>query len=115
MKTVILDFMDAKVKVLEHEPMQIEEMEELLYGKYGLKESNIEWMTVEELKIEDLGEEKTQKTVFTISEDEMEEFAGRKLSESELIKALSFIENDECIWSAIEDSKKEALAYISQR
>lgn len=107
--------MDAKVKVLRHEPMQIEEMEELLYEKYGLKESNIEWMTIEELEIEDLGEEKTQKTVFTISGDEMEEFAGRKLSESELTKVLSFVENDECIWSAIEDSKKEALAYISRK
>ncbi|MDD2891447.1 MAG: hypothetical protein PHQ95_00610 [Candidatus Gracilibacteria bacterium] len=58
MKTIILDFTDAKVKVLEHEPMQIEEMEELLYEKHGLKESSIEWMTVEELEIEDLGKEK---------------------------------------------------------
>lgn len=95
MKTIILDFMDAKVKILEHESMQIEEMEELLYEKYGLKESNIEWMTVEELEIEDLDEEKVQKTVFTISKDEIEEFAERKLSGSELTEVLSLIENDE--------------------
>jgi hypothetical protein len=56
MKTIILDFADGKLKVLRHEPMQIEEMEELLYEKYGLKGNNIEWMTVEDLVIEDLSE-----------------------------------------------------------
>jgi len=94
MKTIILDFTDAKVKILEHEPMQMEEVEDLMFLKHDLSPNNIQWMTVEDLIFEDLGEEKTQKTVFTISRDEMEEFAGRKLSESELMKALSFIEND---------------------
>ena len=55
MKTIILDYMDGKLKLLRHEPMQTEEMEELLYEKYGLKGNNIEWMTVEDLVLEDLG------------------------------------------------------------
>ena len=108
-------FYGCESKILEHEPMQIEEMEELLYEKYDLSQDNIQWMTVEDFMIENLGEEKVHKATFTISKDEMEEFAERKLSESELTEVLSLIENDEWIWEAIEDSKKEALAYISQK
>lgn len=115
MKTIILDFTDGKVKILNHEPMQIEEVEDLMFEKHDLSQDNIQWMTVEELEIEGLDEEKVQKATFTISRDEMEEFAERKLSENELTEILSFIENDECLWNAIEDSKKEALAYISQK
>lgn len=107
--------MDGKLKVLEHEPMRAEEMEELLYEKYGLKGHNIEWMTVEDLVLEDLGEEKAKKAIFSIDKNEMELFAGRKLAESELVGIFSFIENDESIWNAIEDSKKEALQSIVER
>lgn len=59
--------------------------------------------------------EEIQKAVFSIDADEIEEFAGRKLSKEELTEVLSFIENDECLWNAIEDSKREALAYISRK
>lgn len=114
MKTIILDFTDTKVKILRHDPMQTEEVEDLMFEKYDLSPNNILWMTVEDLVFEDLGEEKVQKTVFTISKDEIEEFAERKLSENELTEALSFIENDECVWNAIEESKKEALMQISK-
>lgn len=115
MKTIILDFTDGKVKILRHEPMQMEEVEDLMFEKHGLSPNNIQWMTVEDLVFEDLGEEKIQKAVFSIDKDEIEEFAERKLSGSELTEVLSLIENDEWIWNAIEDSKKEALAYISQK
>lgn len=115
MKTIILDFTDGKVKILKHEPMQIEELEKLMFEKYDLSQDNTQWMTVDELEIEDLGEEKIQKAVFSIDADEIEESAGRKLSKEELIEVLSYIENDESIWEAIEDSKNENLAYLSQK
>ena len=54
MVTVILDFTDGRVKILHHPPMQMEELEIFMYEKYGLSESNIDWMTVEKLQIETL-------------------------------------------------------------
>jgi hypothetical protein len=56
MKILILDFSDWKVKIIDwiKEGTQIEEVEELLYEKYNLKVSNIEYMIVPELEIETL-------------------------------------------------------------
>ncbi|EKE29589.1 MAG: hypothetical protein ACD_2C00141G0011 [uncultured bacterium (gcode 4)] len=51
---------------------------------------------------------------FTITESEIEESAWRKLSKIELLKVLSYIESDESIWNAIEDSKREALLNLAQ-
>jgi hypothetical protein len=56
MKIIVLDFTDWKVKIIENvkENIQIDEAEELLYKKYNLKTSNIEFMIVQDLKIETL-------------------------------------------------------------
>jgi hypothetical protein len=56
MKIIILDFTDWKVKIVEDvkENIQVDEAEELLYEKYNLKSSNIEFMIVPDLKIETL-------------------------------------------------------------
>lgn len=54
MKIVILDFTDAKVKIINNVPEEtdIENYEIFLYDKYGFKSSNIEYMIVPELEIE---------------------------------------------------------------
>lgn len=56
MKIIILDFNDTKVKIINDisENLQIEEIESLLVDKYNLKLSNIEFMLVPELEIENL-------------------------------------------------------------
>ena len=56
MKIIILDFIDWKVKIINwiNENIQTDEVEELLYEKYNLKTSNIEYMIVPELEIENL-------------------------------------------------------------
>ncbi|EKE27243.1 MAG: hypothetical protein ACD_3C00235G0002 [uncultured bacterium (gcode 4)] len=91
MKTIILDYSDWKVKILDHEEdMQIEEMEELLFEEYDLSQNNTYFMTVNDLEIEYLNEDITQKTTFSIDKTEIEESTWRKLSESELLKVLSY-------------------------
>ncbi len=56
MKIIILDFNDAKVKIINNikESLQIEEIEDILVDNYNLKLSNIEYMIVPELEIESL-------------------------------------------------------------
>ncbi len=56
MKIIVLDFTDWKVKVINNVPknIQVDEAEELLFEKYNLKTSNIEFMIVPELEIETL-------------------------------------------------------------
>ncbi|MDD3144628.1 MAG: hypothetical protein PHV23_00795 [Candidatus Gracilibacteria bacterium] len=56
MKIIILDFTDGKVKIINNikEDLQLEEAEILMYEKYGLSTSNIEYMIVPELEIETL-------------------------------------------------------------
>ncbi|MCK9272665.1 hypothetical protein M0P65_03905 [Candidatus Gracilibacteria bacterium] len=115
MKTIILDFTDGKVKILKHKQMQIEEVEDLMFEKYDLSPNNIQWMTVNDLIFEYLGEKEIGKAIFSIDKNEINDFAGKKLSKRELIEIFSFIENDEGIWNAIEKSKKEALNYISKK
>ena len=54
MNIVILDFTDGKVKVINNmeEGLQVEEVEILMYEKYWLSTSNIEYMIVQELEVE---------------------------------------------------------------
>lgn len=54
MKIIILDFSDAKVKIINNIPENIEndDYEEYLFKNYNLKISNIEYMVVPELEIE---------------------------------------------------------------
>lgn len=56
MKIIILDFNDAKVKIINDisEDLQIEEIEDILVDKYNLKLSNIQFMIVPELEIQTL-------------------------------------------------------------
>lgn len=56
MKIIILDFTDWKVKIINNikEDLQLEEAEILMYEKYWLSTSNIEYMIVPELEIETL-------------------------------------------------------------
>jgi len=56
MKIIILDFTDGKVKIINDikESLQTEEAEILMYEKYWLSTSNIEYMLVPELEIETL-------------------------------------------------------------
>ena len=56
MKIIILDFSDAKVKIINDVPENIEndDYEEYLFKNYNLKISNIEYMIVSELEIETL-------------------------------------------------------------
>lgn len=56
MKIIILDFNDAKVKIINDisENLQIEEIEDILVDKYNLKLSNIQFMIVPELEIQTL-------------------------------------------------------------
>lgn len=56
MKIIILDFNDAKVKIINDIPknLQIEEIEDILVDKYNLKLSNIQFMVVPELEIKTL-------------------------------------------------------------
>jgi hypothetical protein len=70
-------------------------------------------MTVNDLVIEYLNEDIIPNITFSIDKSEIEEFAHRKLSTEELNKVLTYIENDESIWNAIENSKREALLNIS--
>jgi len=54
MKIVLLDFTDAKVKIINNVPREsdIEGYEIFLYDEYGFKSSNIEYMVISELEIE---------------------------------------------------------------
>jgi hypothetical protein len=54
MKIIILDFNDAKVKIINDIPenLQIDEIEDILVDKYNLKLSNIQFMIVPELEIQ---------------------------------------------------------------
>ncbi|HBR79119.1 MAG TPA: hypothetical protein DEA46_01670 [Candidatus Moranbacteria bacterium] len=62
------------MKILDHEEdMQIEEMEELLFEEYDLSQNNTYFMTVNDLEIEYLNEDITQKTTFSIDKTEIEE------------------------------------------
>lgn len=56
MKIIILDFTDGKVKIINNvkKDIQTEEAEILMYEKYWLSTSNIEYMIVPELEIETL-------------------------------------------------------------
>ena len=54
MKIIILDFTDAKIKIINNIPKNIQDYEEYLYDNYLLSTSNIEYMVVEELEIETL-------------------------------------------------------------
>jgi len=56
MKIVVLDFSDWKVKIISNVPknIQVDEAEEFLDEKYNLKTSNIEFMIVPELEIQNL-------------------------------------------------------------
>ncbi len=56
MKIIVLDFNDAKVKIINDisENLQIEEIEDILVDKYNLKLSNIQFMIVPELEIQTL-------------------------------------------------------------
>ena len=56
MKIIILDFNDAKVKIINDIPknLQIEEIDNILIDKYNLKLSNIQYMIVSELEIQTL-------------------------------------------------------------
>lgn len=56
MKIIILDFNDAKVKIINDIPenLQIEEIEDILVDEYNLKLSNIQFMIVQELEIQTL-------------------------------------------------------------
>lgn len=56
MKIIILDFNDAKVKIINDIPknLQIEEIDNILIDKYNLKLSNIQYMIVPELEIQTL-------------------------------------------------------------
>ncbi len=57
MKIVVLDFNDWKIKILKNvkENIQVDEAEELLYRKYNLKSSSIEFMIVPDIEIETIG------------------------------------------------------------
>lgn len=56
MKIIILDFSDWKVKIINNvkEKLQTEDFEIMMFEKYWLKTSNIEYMIVPELEIENL-------------------------------------------------------------
>ena len=56
MKIIALDFSDWKVKVINNvsENIQVDEAEQLLYEKYNIKHSSVEFMVVPELEIENL-------------------------------------------------------------
>lgn len=54
MFTIVLDYTDARVKILEHEYMQSEDIESLLSEEYDIASANIEYMTVSSLHIETL-------------------------------------------------------------
>ncbi len=54
MKTIILDYAEGKVSIISHEEIQGEDIEVLLTEKYNFRLDEIEWMTVNELKIETL-------------------------------------------------------------
>jgi hypothetical protein len=53
-KIVVLDFTDAKVKIINNVPKEshIEDYEIYLYDTYGFRSSSIEYMVVPELEIE---------------------------------------------------------------
>lgn len=52
MKIIILDFTDAKVKIINNVANNIQDYEEYLYENYWLSTSNIEYMVVADLEIE---------------------------------------------------------------
>lgn len=56
MKIIILDFTDAKVKIIQNIPENIKnnDYEEYLSKNYNLKSSQIEYMIVDEIEIETL-------------------------------------------------------------
>jgi|GEM_PF-7067871 len=52
MQTIVLDYCEGKVKIIQHRDMQIEKLENLLFNKYCFRSDEIEWMTVKEIEIE---------------------------------------------------------------
>lgn len=56
MRIIVLDFSDAKVKIINNVPENIKnnDYEEYLFQNYHFKISNIEYMVVPELEIETL-------------------------------------------------------------
>lgn len=54
MQTIVLDYSDWKVYTLNHDNLQIEEVEDLLTTKHNFRLDEIEWMTVEKLSISEL-------------------------------------------------------------
>lgn len=53
MKIIVLDFTDAKVKIINNVPKNYD-YDEYLFKNYNLKSSQIEYMIVENLEIERL-------------------------------------------------------------
>ena len=54
MKIIILDFTEAKVKIINNIPKNIQDYDEYLYDNYWLSISNIEYMIVDEFELETL-------------------------------------------------------------
>lgn len=112
MKTIVLDFTDKKVKILHHWDMHPDDIEAMLFDedKYDLPPNNIQWMTVEDLIIQNLPpEENVMKTTFSIDEFEILKTSWKRYNKDELKTILNFIENDEILWDAIETAKLHAI------
>lgn len=83
---------------------------EFLYGRNDFKESEIEWMCSEHLEI--IHHEPPPGATFHIDASEISDMGVGKIPEEDMQKILSYVENDEGIWEAIDRAKREAIASV---
>lgn len=107
---IVLDYSDAVVHVY-HDYNGTNDAEDFLFSEEGFRESEIEWMSAANITFEDHGETSSD-VVFRIDEEEVEEMAEKKISPEDMGEILSYIENDEWIWEAIEMAKRDAIEYV---
>lgn len=107
---IVLDYSDASVHIY-HDADVWWDIEGFLFSREGFRESEIEWMSASSLTYHHHRDD-TNETVFRIDTEELEEISGRTISWDDIKKILSYIENDEGIWDAIEQAKRDAISSV---
>lgn len=106
---IVLDYSDA-IGHLYHDAERLGDIEEFLYERNDYKESEIEWMYSEHLEI--IHHEPPLGATFHIDASEISDMGVGDISDEDMQKILSYIENDEGVWEAIEHAKISALREV---
>ena len=109
---IVLDYSDG-IAHLYHDAERLGDIEEFLYERNDYKESEIEWMYSEHLEI--IHHESPPGATFHIDAREISDMGVGDISEEVMRKILSYIENDEEIWKAIDRAKREAISSVLRK